>query len=146
MDGQICNKPLAGQFFPGACATGTVLCEAFGTAGEGNACSCADGAVCDSGAGGECPQTGQTCTGGTCDRVDVSETVCPLANLQAGINLTPLPADPLTRTWPIIAFSGAGKLNMGMDGGPAVPGGWYLNNPAPMAGNGTQFVALTGVQ
>jgi hypothetical protein len=145
VDGQLCAKPRAGEFFPGACATGTVFCEAFNNLGVGTACTTP----------ADCPQTDptamppvtQTCTGGTCDPVDVSVAVCPLANLDGGINLTPLPADPLQRAWPTtLTFSGAGKLNMQMDGGPSVPAGWYLNNPTPMAGNGTQFVTLTGVE
>jgi hypothetical protein len=141
-DDQLCVKPFPS--FIGGCQTGTVICEAVNNTGVGNACTCADGMVC-----ADCPNDalGQTCTDSTCDPVDVSVAICPLANgLKGGLNLTPLPGDPLQRAWPDITFSGAPKLNMQMDGGPSLPGGWYVNNPPFLSGDGTQFLALTGVE
>jgi hypothetical protein len=103
--------------------------------------------VGDPGAGAFCVQSfGQACLGGKCQPVDISVSLCPIANLQAGDNLTPLPGDQVQRALPDIEFFGAPKLNMRMDGGPSVPGGWYVNNPPNLASNGTQFLSLTGVQ
>jgi hypothetical protein len=74
---------------------------------------------------------------------DVSTGVCPLANLAAGNNSVPLPGDPGTRTFPPLTI-GADTFELGA--GPADASGWYLSNPAPLAGNGTQWVALAGEQ
>jgi hypothetical protein len=74
---------------------------------------------------------------------DVSTGVCPLANLEAGDNSVPLPGDPGTRTFPPLTI-GADTFELGA--GPADATGWYLSNPAPLAGNGTQWVALAGEQ
>ena len=72
---------------------------------------------------------------------DISDAVCPLANLMGGDNSVPLPGDPGQRTFPPITV-GADTFELGS--GPADPTGWYLSNPAPLAGNGTQWVALAG--
>jgi hypothetical protein len=72
---------------------------------------------------------------------DVSDDVCPLANLMGGDNPVPLPGDPGMRTFPPLTI-GADTFELGS--GPADPTGWYLSNPAPLAGNGTQWVALAG--
>jgi hypothetical protein len=144
VDGQLCNKPQASEFFPGGCQTGTVFCEAFNNVGVGSACTCADGTVC-----ADCMNfdLGQTCTDSTCDPLDVSVEICPLANgLKDGFQPTPLPGDPVQRAWPIITFSGAPKLNMRMDGGPSIPEGWFVNNPPRLASPGTQFLSLEGVE
>jgi hypothetical protein len=143
-DGQLCVKPFAGSLFPGACATGTVFCEAFNNLDVGTACTTP--ADCQQTDPTKMPPVTQTCTGGTCDPVDVSVAVCPLANLDGGMNFTPLPGDPLQRALPDIEFFGAPNLNMRMDGGPSVPGGWYVNNPPSLANPGTQFLSLTGVE
>jgi hypothetical protein len=74
---------------------------------------------------------------------DVSNAICPLANLMGGDNPVPLPRDPGMRTFPPLTI-GADIFELGA--GPADASGWYLSNPAPLAGNGTQWVALTGEQ
>jgi len=73
---------------------------------------------------------------------DISAGVCPLANLDAGDNTVPLPGDPGSRTFPPITV-GADTFELGA--GPADPTGWYLVNPSPLAGNGTQWAAFAGV-
>jgi len=73
---------------------------------------------------------------------DFGPSVCPLANLAVGPNTLPLPGDPNARTLPAINANGAWDLG----GGSSVASGWYLVNPSPLAGNGTQFAALGGVQ
>jgi hypothetical protein len=78
----------------------------------------------------------------TATMMDVSAFVCPLANLQGGDNPVPLPGDPGTRTFPPLTVT-ASDFQLG--GGAAAASGWYLSNPAPLAGNGTQWVALSGV-
>jgi len=77
----------------------------------------------------------------TSSGADVSAAVCPLANLQGGDNSVPLPGDPGMRTFPPLT-TGADTFELGS--GPADPTGWYLSNPAPLGGNGTQWVALAG--
>jgi hypothetical protein len=79
----------------------------------------------------------------TMTMMDVSCAICPLANLTCGDNSVPLTGDPGQRTFPPITI-GASSFELGA--GPADPTGWYLSNPAPLAGNGTQWVALAGVQ
>jgi hypothetical protein len=73
---------------------------------------------------------------------DFGATICPLANLAVGPNTLPLPGDPGARTLPPINANGTWDLG----GGSSVDTGWYLVNPRPLAGNGTQFAALGGVQ
>jgi hypothetical protein len=73
---------------------------------------------------------------------DVSDSICPLAGLMGGDNALPFPGDPGMRTFPPLTI-GADTFELGA--GPADPSGWYLSNPAPLAGNGTQWVALAGV-
>jgi len=77
----------------------------------------------------------------TTSGADVSCAICPLANLVCGDNPVPLPGDPGTRTFPPLTV-GATTFELGA--GAADPTGWYLSNPAPLAGNGTQWVALAG--
>ena len=74
---------------------------------------------------------------------DVSAAVCPLANLMGGDNSVPLPGDPGTRTFPDLTVT---DTDFELGGGAAEADGWYLSNPAPLAGNGTQWVALSGVR
>jgi hypothetical protein len=77
----------------------------------------------------------------TSSGADVSAAVCPLANLMGGDNSVPLPGDPGMRTFPPLT-TGVDTFELGS--GPADPSGWYLSNPAPLGGNGTQWVALAG--
>ena len=79
----------------------------------------------------------------TMTMMDVSCAICPLANLTCGDNSVPLVGDPGMRTFPPINIA-SGVLELGA--GPADATGWYLSNPAALAGNGTQWVALSGVQ
>jgi len=79
----------------------------------------------------------------TTTMADVSDQICPLANLQGGDNSVPLPGDPGMRTFPPLTV-GADTFELGS--GPADPTGWYLSNPAPLGGNGTQWVGLAGGQ
>ena len=79
----------------------------------------------------------------TVSMADVSDAICPLANLQGGDNSVPLPGDPGMRTFPPLTV-GADTFELGS--GPADPTGWYLSNPAPLGGNGTQWVGLAGGQ
>jgi hypothetical protein len=73
---------------------------------------------------------------------DVSTAICPLAGLTGGDNALPFPGDPGQRTWsPIVTTATSFQLG----GGPSAADGYYLSNPAPLAGNGTQWVALSGV-
>ena len=73
---------------------------------------------------------------------DVSAAICPLAGLTGGDNALPFPGDPGQRTWsPIVTTATSFQLG----GGPSAADGYYLSNPAPLAGNGTQWVALSGV-
>jgi hypothetical protein len=111
--------------------------------------------VGDPGGGDFCGQAfGQACLGGECQPVDLSDALCPLANLDGGLNYTPLPGDPLVRSWGSLLFTqdtATCGLNMVMDrdengGGPGEPGGWFINNPPPLSSDGTQFVAPTGSQ
>ena len=83
----------------------------------------------------------QTCTDSTCDPVDVSAALCPVANLEAGNNDLPLPDDPGFRLFPALNFTQDGAdLDMEMGGGPDVATGWYIVDPA----NGVQFAYLEG--
>jgi hypothetical protein len=103
-----------------------------------------------------CPQEfGQTCVSNLCMPVDGSAIVCELANgLKPGLQPTPLPGDPLLRQWGELLFSFDNNtcgLNLVMDrdddgGGRTVPGGWYINNPPFLRGNGTQFLGIDAVQ
>jgi hypothetical protein len=75
---------------------------------------------------------------------DVSCVLCGLANLQCeadGGNPVPLPGDPGRRTFPPIEV---GEGDFQLQGGASATTGWYLSNPAPLAGNGTQWVSLSG--
>ena len=72
---------------------------------------------------------------------DVSDAICPLAGLTGGDNPLPFPGDPGARTMPPINTT-ATSFQMG--GGPADATGWYLSNPANLAGNGTQWLAYAG--
>ena len=74
---------------------------------------------------------------------DVSAGICPLANLMGGDNSVPLPGDPGTRTFPDLTVT---DTDFELGGGSANADGWYLVNPAPLAGNGTQWAALSGVR
>ena len=74
---------------------------------------------------------------------DLSAVVCPLANLMGGDNSVPLPGDPGTRTFPPLTVT---DTDFQLGGGSADAGGWYLVNPAPLAGNGTQWAVLSGVR
>ena len=74
--------------------------------------------------------------------VDVSDAICPLAGLMGGDNPLPFPGDPFMRTFPPIAV---GASTFALGAGPADPTGWYLSNPPALAGNGTQWVGLSGV-
>jgi hypothetical protein len=76
---------------------------------------------------------------------DASEPVCLMANLMAGDNPIPLPGDPGAKLLPVLNFADdGGDLIMEMGDGPDAATGWYISNPAPMPGSGTQFVTLTG--
>jgi len=78
---------------------------------------------------------------------DASAAVCPMANpdLVPGDNPLPLPNDPGARFLPDLNFADdAGEIMVMMGNGPTNSDGWYISNPAPMAGNGTQFVSLIG--
>lgn len=76
---------------------------------------------------------------------DASALVCPMANLMPGDNPIPLPGDPGAKFLPVLNFADVGgELIMEMGDGPDDASGWYISNPAPMPGNGTQFVTLTG--
>ena len=77
---------------------------------------------------------------------DASALVRPMANLMAGDNPIPLPGDPGAKLLPVLNFDETvqGELLMEMGDGPEDATGWYISNPAPMPGNGTQFVTLTG--
>jgi hypothetical protein len=72
---------------------------------------------------------------------DVSDAICPLAGLMGGDNPLPFEGDPFMRTMPPINTTDTGFQ---MGGGPADATGWYLSNPAPLAGNGTQWLAYAG--
>jgi hypothetical protein len=74
--------------------------------------------------------------------VDVSDAICPLAGLMGGDNPLPFAGDPFMRTFPPIAV---GASTFALGAGPADPTGWYLSNPPALAGNGTQWVGLSGV-
>jgi len=83
----------------------------------------------------------------------LSPTVCGLAgNLQPlpATNPLPLAGDPERRFWPTFTFQDVdpadGLLEMQFATGPTTTAGWALSNPAPLQGNGTQFIATTGVQ
>jgi hypothetical protein len=78
----------------------------------------------------------------TTTMTDVSCAICPLANLTCGDNSVPLPGDPGARTFPPLTI---GATSFELAAGPDDASGWYLSNPAPLAGNGTQWVALAGV-
>ena len=76
---------------------------------------------------------------------DLSSVICPMAGLVAGDNTLPLPGDPNGRTWPVLNFSeDGGELIVVMGDGATNANGWFLVNPAPLSGNGTQFGTLTG--
>jgi hypothetical protein len=78
------------------------------------------------------------------DGSDVSTGVCPLAGLPlGGDNPVPLPGDPGMRTIPPITI-GAASFELGT--GNASATGYYLSNPADLANDGSQFIALAGVQ
>jgi hypothetical protein len=62
--------------------------------------------------------------------------------LAPGNNSLPLTGDPGARTFPLMTLNGSWQFG---DGAPNI-NGWYLVNPRPLAGNGTQFAALAGVQ
>jgi hypothetical protein len=108
------------------------------------------------GGGDFCGQPfGQACVGNLCQAVDLSSALCPLANLQGGLNFTPLPNDPLERSWGSLLFTADNStcgLGMVMDrdetgtGGPSIASGWFVSNPPGLASDGTQFVGMTGVQ
>jgi hypothetical protein len=131
--GQTCSQGTAGDFT-------TSACDSVGT---------------DTGAGFCGQPYGQACVGGICQAVNLTDALCPLANLQGGLNYTPLPNDPLQRSWGSLLFTADPAtcgLNMAMDrdelgtGGPTVPEGWFVSNPPPLASDGTQFVGMTGAQ
>ena len=76
---------------------------------------------------------------------DLSSVICPMAGLVAGDNTLPLPGDPNGRTFPVLNFSeDGGELIVVMGDGATNANGWFLVNPAPLSGNGTQFGTLTG--
>jgi len=77
----------------------------------------------------------------TATMADVSDAVCPLAGLMGGDNALPFPGDPGQRTFPPLAVT-ADTFEMG--DGPTDATGYYLANPAPISGNGTQWPALLG--
>ena len=158
--GQVCEftgDPAIGT--PGTCSAlfgpGAVASGFCGNPGQ--TCTAA---VCDPvgnpGGGAFCGQAfGQACLGGICQAVDLSDALCPLANLQGGLNYTPLPNDPLERSWGSLLFTqdlSTCGLGMVMDrdelgtGGPSVAEGWFVSNPPPLASDGTQFVGMTGDQ
>jgi hypothetical protein len=72
---------------------------------------------------------------------DVSVDICPNAGLMGGDNALPFPGDPGQRTFPPLAVT-ADTFEMGA--GPTDATGYYLANPAAIAGNGTQWPALLG--
>jgi len=76
---------------------------------------------------------------------DLSALVCPEIGLMGGDNPVPLPGDPGARLLPVLNFAADGDdLVVTMGGGVSNADAWYIVNPAPMAGNGTQFATLTG--
>jgi hypothetical protein len=76
---------------------------------------------------------------------DISDAICPMAGLVGGDNMLPLPGDPNGRLWPDLNFSeDGGELIVVMGEGAINATGWFLVNPAPLSGNGTQFGTLTG--
>jgi len=76
---------------------------------------------------------------------DLSALVCPEIGLMGGDNPVPLPMDPGARLLPVLNFAADGDdLVVTMGGGASNADAWYIVNPAPMAGNGTQFATLTG--
>lgn len=87
--------------------------------------------------------TGTTnCTAtNTATMADVSDSICPLAGLEGGDNSLPFDGDPGQRTFPPLAVT-ADTFEMGA--GPTDATGYYLANPAAIAGNGTQWPALLG--
>jgi hypothetical protein len=149
LPGTITMDPLTAPFNVNAAATGVANCQALNQLFIGSACTvdtdCPFGGACNDPIDPLDPPCGQICGGATlgCLPTDVSVQVCPLANLQAGDNPVPLPGDPGMRTFPPITV-GAATFELGA--GAADPTGWYLSNPPNMAGNGTQWVALAGVQ
>jgi hypothetical protein len=131
--GQTCTTATPGDF-------STSACDAVGTPGGGDFCG---------------QPFGQACVGNICQAVDLTNALCPLANLQGGLNFTPLPNDPLERSWGALLFTTDNStcgLGMVMDrdqqgnGGPANASGWFVSNPPPLASDGTQFVGMTGTQ
>jgi hypothetical protein len=76
---------------------------------------------------------------------DASTVVCPMIPLMPGANPIPLPGDPGAKLLPVLNFADVGgELIIEMGDGPEDASGWYISNPAPMPGNGTQFLTLTG--
>jgi hypothetical protein len=74
---------------------------------------------------------------------DAAATLCgAVPPLAPGNNSLPLTGDPGARTFPLMTLNGSWQFG---DGAPNI-NGWYLVNPRPLAGNGTQFAALAGVQ
>jgi len=86
------------------------------------------------------------CSAITSGGQDASPVVCPMIPLMPGDNPIPLPMDPGAKLLPVLNFDETvqGELLMEMGGGPDDASGWYISNPAPMPGNGTQFLTLTG--
>jgi hypothetical protein len=87
------------------------------------------------------------CSAVTSGGQDASGLVCGMIpGLEAGDNPIPLPMDPGAKFLPVLNFDETvqGELIMEMGAGPDDASGWYISNPAPMAGNGTQFLTLTG--
>jgi hypothetical protein len=87
--------------------------------------------------------------------VDISAGLCPIASLGAGDNPTPLPGDPLLRSWGSLLVSSNDntcRLDIAMDrdetgtSGPTVEGGWFVNNPPDLGSPGQQFLAPEGGQ